>query len=63
MNSGERTYRNLCRKYRRLPVSAVGRQFGEQHVTIKNLNLHTKDLKAFFVALFVSLKHIEILLH
>ncbi|KAL3878556.1 hypothetical protein ACJMK2_030893 [Sinanodonta woodiana] len=48
---GEEYYRKVCTKLKVVPCSSVIKQFGRSFVSIKDCNLHSKELKAFFMAI------------
>ncbi|KAL4230332.1 hypothetical protein ACF0H5_010715 [Mactra antiquata] len=50
-NRGIIVYKKLCKKYGKIPIKNVWRQFGKDVISLKGFNLSQKELKAFFVAL------------
>ena len=53
-DKGAETYSQLCRKYKKVPINNVMRQFGRGVISLDGYDLSTRELKAFFVALLVS---------
>ncbi|XP_053400502.1 leucine-rich repeat-containing protein 74B-like [Mercenaria mercenaria] len=51
LNRGAVVYQKLCRKYGKIPVKNVMKQFGKGSISLKGFNLSRNELKAFFVAL------------
>jgi len=49
-------YQKICKKYNKVPIRNVLRQFGKTIVSLKRANLSQREIKAFFVALVVGLK-------
>ena len=53
-DKGAETYSKLCRRYRKVPINSVMKQFGKEVISLDGFDLSSKELKAFFVALLVS---------
>ncbi|XP_060565677.1 leucine-rich repeat-containing protein 74B-like isoform X2 [Ruditapes philippinarum] len=51
LNRGAVVYKKLCKKYGKIPVKNVTKQFGEGSISLKGFNLSKKEIKALFVAL------------
>ena len=54
-DKGAETYSQLCKKYKKVPMNNVMRQFGKGVISLDGFDLSTKELKAFFVALLVCI--------
>ena len=54
-DKGAETYSVLCKRYKKVPINTVMRQFGKEVINLDGFDLSSKELKAFFVALLVGL--------
>lgn len=52
-DKGAETYSRLCKKYKKVPINSVMKQFGKEVISLDGFDLSSKELKAFFVALLV----------
>ena len=57
-DKGAETYSKLCKKYKKVPINPVMRQFGREVISLDGYDLSSKELKAFFVAILVGFWHI-----
>ena len=53
-DKGAETYSKLCKRYRKVPINSVMKQFGKEVISLDGFDLSSRELKAFFVALLVS---------
>ena len=60
-DKGAETYSVLCKRYKKVPINTVMRQFGKEVINLDGFDLSSKELKAFFVALLVGFPVIRVI--